>query len=143
MPAPKLAKSSDGRDMHYSVGAVIKKEDKFLLIDRKVEPLGFACVAGHIDEEDNKISALKKEVEEESGLQIESCQQLFEEEVSWNTCSKGIGVHYWYVFQCEVSGALKRSERETKSIGWYSIEEMKTLALEPVWEYWFKKMGLL
>ncbi|MFH1828818.1 MAG: NUDIX domain-containing protein [Nanoarchaeota archaeon] len=143
MAVPKSAKSKEGKPMHYSVGALIKKDGKFLLIDRAVPPLGFAGVAGHIDKGEEAVEALKREVEEESGLKIESSKLLFEEELDWNWCSKGIKVHHWYLFECEASGELRRNVRETKAIGWYSPEEIKSLKLEPVWEYWFKKLGIL
>jgi hypothetical protein len=52
-------------------------------------------------------------------------------------------VHEWYLFVCEVSGELKPNEREVKSIGWYTSAEIKTLKLEEVWEYWFKKLRVV
>lgn len=143
MPEPKLGKSKEKRDMHYSVGALIKKDNKFLLIDRAYPPYGFAGVAGHIDEKENKFKALIREVKEESNLDVENYKLLFEEELSWNFCSKGIRVHYWYLFECEVSGIPKRNERETKSMNWYTMQEIKKLKLEPVWAYWFKKLKLI
>ena len=143
MGIPKLGKSKKGKQMHYSVGAVIKKNDEYLLIDRKIPPLGFAGLAGHIDEEEDEIQALFREVEEESGLKIKKYNLLFEEELDWNWCNKGITVHYWYLFECEVSGNFKPNYRELKSIGWYSKKEIRKLKLEPVWDYWFKKLGII
>jgi len=64
MSEPKSGKSSKGKEMHYSVGALVKKEDKYLLIDRMNPPLGFAGLAGHIDEGEDAVNALKREVEE-------------------------------------------------------------------------------
>ena len=65
------------------------------------------------------------------------------EELGWNWCSKGVGAHYWYLFECSVSGEMERNEQETKSAGWYRKDEIKTLKLEPVWEYWFKKLNII
>jgi len=139
----KVGKSEDGKEMHYTSGAVIKKDDKYLLIDRVKPPLGFAGVAGHIDEGENEVDCLKREVEEESGLKVESYNLLYEEEIDWNWCSRGTGVHHWYLFECEVSGELEQNFVETKSIGWYSVDEIKKLKLEPAWEYWFKKLKII
>ncbi len=139
----KQAKSKDGKLMHYSIGALIKKDGKYLLIDRVKPPLGFAGLAGHIDEDEDKIQALKREVEEESGLKIDSYKVLFEEEIDWNQCSMGIDVHYWYLFECNVSGEIKQNYIETKSIGWYAVNEIKELKLERVWEHWFKKLNII
>lgn len=143
MGIPKLGLSKEGKEMHYSVGALIEKNGKYLLIDRAKPPFGFAGLAGHIDQEETEVEALAREVEEESGLKVEECKLLFEEELGWNTCSKGITSHYWYLFECEVSGEVKRDSTEEKSIGWYSKEQIAKLKLEPVWEYWFRKLRII
>jgi len=147
MKTPKLGKSKNNKPMHYSVGALIKRKNKYLLIDRAIPPFGFAGIAGHIDEGESPEKALFREVEEESGLKIEDYKLIFEEELDWNWCSRGTSVHYWYLFDCRSSGEIKKNYTETKSIGWYSIGEIKKLKLEqklePVWEYWFKKLKLI
>ncbi len=129
--------------MHFSVGALIEQEGKYLLIERAVPPLGFAGVAGHVDEGEDERQAVVREVKEEVGFEARDPKLLFEEELDWNWCSKGVTSHYWYFFHCPVSGDLARSMRETKSAGWYSKEEIKNLTLEPVWEYWFKKLDII
>lgn len=143
MSIPKIGKSKSGELMHYSVGALIERDGKYLLIDRVNPPFGFAGLAGHIDEGEESILALKREVKEESGLAAVSCRFLFEEEIPENVCAKGIGVHYWYVFACDTRGELKAEADEVKSIGWYTSDEMRELSLEPVWKYWFGKLKLL
>ena len=143
MSKPKQDKNKDGKLMHYTVGALIKKDNKYLLIDRVNLPLGFAGIAGHIDEGENEIQALKREIEEEGGLKVNDQKLLFEEKLDWNWCNKGIGIHYWYLFECDVSGEIKQNYIETKSIGWYDVDEIKKLKLEPVWEYWFKKLKII
>ena len=143
MSNPKRGKSKNGKLMHYSVGALVRKNNKYLLIDRVKPPLGFAGLAGHIDKGEDEIQAIRREVEEESGLKIDDYKILFEEELDWNVCSGGVGVHYWYLFKCNVSGEVKQNYIETKSIGWYSIDKIKKLKLEPVWEYWLKKLKII
>ncbi len=142
MAKPKEGKSRDGEVMHFSVGALIEHDGKYLLIDRAVPPFGFAGIAGHMDEGENPVQAVAREVKEETGLTVNDPQLLFEEELDWNWCNKGITAHYWYLFQCPSSGEEERNERETKSLGWYSKDDIKALKLEPVWEYWFKKLGV-
>ena len=142
MAEPKQGLSKDGKPMHYSAGALIKKGDKYLLIDRVKPPYGFAGLAGHVDEGETELEALIREVEEESGLKVREYNLLFEEELDWNWCSKDVGVHYWFLFECEVTGEIKRNYAETKSIGWYTKEEIQDLKLEPVWDYWLKKLEL-
>jgi len=143
MATPKLGTSEKGQPMHYSVGALIRKGDKYLLIDRVKPPYGFASLAGHVDEGENAEQALLREVREESGLRVLNYRLLSEEELDWNWCSKGVGVHYWYLYECEVEGDIKKNGNETKSIGWFLRSELEKLALEPVWAHWFKKLNII
>ena len=124
-----------------AVGAIIKRNGKYLLLDRKNIEYGFASVAGHVDDETPE-EALRREVIEESQLKLLSFKKLFEEDVPWNTCYKHKG-HHWIVFECKTEGTQIPEEDEAKSMGWYSPAEMKTLKLERVWEYFFKKLMIL
>jgi ADP-ribose pyrophosphatase YjhB (NUDIX family) len=143
MAKPKEGQTKDGKQMHFSVGALIEQNGKYLLIERAVPPIGFAGVAGHVDEGEDERQAVVREVKEEVGFDVNDPKLLFKEELDWNWCSKGAPSHYWYLFHCPVSGEMERSTRETKSAGWYSTEEIKKLTLEPAWEYWFKKLEII
>ena len=143
MANEKSGLSKQNKPMHYSVGAVIKKGDKYLLIDRKNPPFGYAGIAGHIDEEEDDVEALIREVKEESGLKITCCTLIFEEELDFDWCNRGIGVHYWFLFECVTDGKEKMQPSECKSIGWYTKEEISKLNLQKVWEYWFKKLKII
>jgi 8-oxo-dGTP pyrophosphatase MutT (NUDIX family) len=139
---PNLKTSNCGK-LHYSVGAIIEKNQKFFLINRATPPEGWASIAGHVDEGENETLALAREIKEEAGLQLRKYRQIFEEEISGNTCSRGISNHYWYVFLCEVEGEPLINPDEVKSSGWFSPNEIKRLKLEPVWHYWFKKLAII
>ncbi|MDD5489475.1 MAG: NUDIX domain-containing protein [Candidatus Moranbacteria bacterium] len=143
IPISKLGLSKEKKEMHYSVGALIEKNGKYLLIDRSNPPFGFAGPAGHVDEGETEIEALVREVREESGLEVKGFKLLFEEYIEWNACKKGMQGHYWYLFGCETEGEVKKNDHEETSIGWYTREEIKKLKLEPVWEYWFRKLGII
>jgi len=140
MGKPKLGLSKDGKEMHYSVGAVIERDGDYLLVDRVKSPFGFAGIAGHVDAGETDEQALIREVREEGNLKVEKYRLIDKEELDWNKCNRGVGVHYWHVFDCETSGELRLNPSEAKSIGWYSPKRIKELTLEPVWEYWFKKL---
>lgn len=134
--------ASNGNILHYSVGAIIKQNGKYLLIDRVKPPLGFAGVAGHVDDGESPNEALIREVMEESGLKVQNFKLLFEEEILWNACGSGLS-HYWWLYECDTTRNIVWNEKETKSINWYTKEEIKSLTLEPVWEYWFKKLKII
>ena len=143
MAEAKIGISKSGDIIHYSVGAIIKNDGKYLIIERKKFPPGFACVAGHVDKGELPEESIKREVNEESGLSVNSLRPLLEEFVPWNKCSDGIKGHHWYVFECETSGSVKQNTEETKSIGWYSEPELKNLDLEKVWKSWFTRLKIV
>ena len=144
MSSAKFETLKNGELLHFSVGALIEKDGKFLLIDRNLHPFGFACVAGHVDEGESPEVALEREVREECGLIVESAKLVAEEEVTQkNKCTYGVEQHKWFVFSCTVSGDLKTNEQEVKSSGWYTPTEIKELKVEPVWKYWLQKLAII
>lgn len=143
MGTPKIGISKEGKEMHYSVGAFVKKDDEILLVDRLKTPYGFAGIAGHVDMGETKEETLIREVKEESGLTVGDYNLVFEEEVKGNVCNRRVDTHYWYVFDCEASGNIKLNRLEAKSIGWYPPTKIRELTLEPIWDYWFKKLKVI
>jgi len=139
--------------MHQSVGAIIRnKEGKILLLDRTKVPFGWACPAGHVDgskesksvEDETPEVALIREVKEETNLAVKKYHLILHEFIGWGRCSRGVCGHDYFVFEVdEWEGEVKKADREAKDIGWFSREEIKSLKLEPVWEYFFGKMGFL
>ena len=129
------------------IGAIIRRDGKFLLIDRVNPPYGWAAVAGHIEEGQTPEEALMAEVHEEVGLKVISYELVIEpEKVPWNNCrgSNKEG-HNWRVFEVEVdwSDDIQAEEHEVKEFGWFTPEEMKNMELEPVWRQWFKRLGYI
>ncbi len=133
----------NGQTIHFSAGAVIRKGDKLLLIDRVKPPFGLAGPAGHIDEGETPEAAVRREVEEETGLEVASAKLLFDEFVEWNECSKGTTGHHWYVYECQTKGEIKLADAEASAFDWFNVEDLRDVELESVWEYWFEKMELL
>lgn len=128
--------------MHKSVGAIIKKDNKILMVDRVNPPFGWAAPAGHVEEGENLKETLIKEIKEEVDLDIKKSKLLIHEFIPWNNCKKHNG-HDWYVYEViDWQGKAKRSKRETRNMKWVKIGDLKKINLEPVWEYWFKKLKI-
>lgn len=139
MEKKKTGKSSDGREMHYSAGVIVECNGKYLMLDRRNPPPGFACPAGHIDEGEEPEVSARREVYEETGIKLGDIEFVCEEEILWNYC-KSATVHYWYLYKAKVSSEnFILAEKEEKSLAWYTKDEIKKLNLEPVWKYWFEK----
>lgn len=147
---PKLIKYLD-IETHLSVGAIIKNnKGEILMIDRLKQPFGFACPAGHIDEGEFPLEALFREVKEETGLDIVSFTEYEMKyssgafnDVPQETCSRGITNHMWFIYEVIAEGELIFKEDEVKSIGWYTLEQIKELPLELVWKYWLTKLNII
>jgi len=142
MSTPQVIKSLTGDMCHPCIGAVIIRENQILMVERKKFPPGWACVAGHIDDDDPSPEfALEREVKEESGLDLVNYKLLFEEEIN-NPCRVQVHYHYWYVYRCEATGTLVRQKEELKDLRWVDIDKIHNLKLEEVWKYIFEKIGL-
>lgn len=149
---------------HTSVGMIVKKGGKILLIERKIPPFGFAPPAGHLDESESFESAAKRELKEEVGLDAMGLK-LIAEGRKENKCSRPQGSwHYWKLYEVSVRGEVDHSRREAKSVGWYSEEEIALMmvrtkeylekrisesdweenpGIEPVWVEWFEEIKLV
>ena len=106
--------------MHTSVGMIIEKEGKILMMDRKKFPLGWACPAGHKEEKENPSEAAIRETLEESGIEVEECEEIFHEFVSWNECDVGEKGHDWFVFKASKwNGKAKKEDEEAHSFQFF------------------------
>lgn len=148
---------------HKSVGMLVWKDEKLLLIERGRFPFAFAPPAGHCDGDDFEFTA-KKELQEEVGLNVESLKLLIEGRKE-NPCRREDGTwHHWQIFEVEFSGDVNRSLEETKQTRWVNKDELKSLAvrteeyragkiseeewekspgLEPVWYDWMKDLKII
>jgi len=133
--------------MHSAAGAIIKQNGKILMLDRNHIPLGWACPAGHIEENETPEQTMVKEVKEEANLEIKKYKLLIHEFIPFGTCGRGFTGHDWYVYEAlDWQGEIKISS-EHKAIGWKTIEEIKKMQaekkLEEVWVYFFKKLNII
>lgn len=132
-----------------SVGVVIEKNGKFLLIDRKRFPFYWAGVAGHIESGETPKNAAIKEAREEVGLKVRKLKLLIKKRKFYqNPCRRGFKSHYWWVFRVDFSGKVKtRKKEEVKKYKWFTPEEIKKMAvdgrLESVWIKIFKIIKVL
>ena len=130
-----------------SVGAIIERGGKILLIDRVYPPLGWACPAGHVDEGKTPQDMLEIEVAEEVGLKVTSSELVFQEMIAWNNCWRNNDEgHYWYVYKAEAEGEViinNSDHKEAEGYGWFKPREIQHLDLEPVWRYFLEELGYI
>lgn len=130
---------------HSSVGMVVERNGKLLLIERRIFPLTYAFPAGHVDEGEEYQHAAIRELKEEVGLDTKKVELVAEGRVE-NPCSRPDGTwHYWKVYKIEAEGEVKRSEEETKQVGWFTKEEIRNLpppGFEPIMYEWYIEKGI-
>lgn len=149
---------------HTSVGMLVWKDEKLLLIERAKFPFGFAIPAGHVDGDASYEESAKRELSEEVGLEAEGLKLLAEGRKE-NPCRREDGSwHHWKIYEVITTGDIKRSEDETKQAGWYTKEQIKALGektkkyndkeiseedwgkspgLEPIMYEWFKELKII
>lgn len=149
---------------HTSVGMLVYQGDDLLLIERAKPPYGYAVPAGHVDDNEEYLTAAIRELREEVGLNTEDLE-LVTEGRKENPCRREDGIwHYWKIYKVEVTGELERSESETKQAGWFTPEQVQELGnrtqayqageideeewqtnpgLEEVMYDWFKDMNII
>ena len=149
---------------HTSVGVLVFRDTKLLLIDRKRPPFGLAAPAGHVDSH-GEVGALesvrfeqaaKEELQEETGLTATRLT-LVGEGRKENVCRRNDGAwHYWRIYEAEAVGELAPSIDETNGAFWCARDQMQHLldgktirmpygevALEPIWKEWFDELDIL
>jgi ADP-ribose pyrophosphatase YjhB (NUDIX family) len=113
---------------HTSVGMLVWRDDRLLLIERARGSVGFALPAGHVDGDVTYEDAARRELKEEVGLDAHDIE-LVAEGRRENPCRRDDGTwHYWKLFQVTAHGEMTRSLDETKRAGWYSVDQIQQLA---------------
>lgn len=161
--------SSGKKCDNASVGVLIERQGRWLLLWRANPPVGIAPVAGHVfDEHKNYRDAAVAEVEEELGLTVEELRPAGVGGWRPNKCRrepgpKGTG-HEWEVFTATVSGELRPSPAEASMARWLSHSQVQLLAnrtllhalgrvgdadfgeypgIEPVWVEFLASLGVI
>ena len=107
--------------------AIIEKENKILLTKRSIEPfLGKWCFpGGHIEFGEEAVNAIKREVKEEIGVDLQNPKFLFYHEEYMPEVDKHTVILVFHEKIKENPSPLD----EVSEIKWFSKEEIKNTAL--------------
>jgi len=112
------------QDTKEAVMAIIRKDDRFLLIKRgeTIPAAGFWCpVSGKIQVGETQSDAVVREVKEEIGLEIAAVKKVHES----LTANKMYTLHWWTT---EIrSGEARIMNHEVAEIKWLTKDELKNL----------------
>lgn len=111
-----------------SVGILVVRDGRLLLIERRRPPYGWAPPAGHVDPGEPYPDAAIRETQEEVGLPVDHLQLLWRGDQK-NRCRRpGGDWHYWAVYEATTTGEPTRSEDETSAMRWVSRDQLAGLA---------------
>lgn len=135
----------NGDPKHFSVGALIRDGEKFLIIKRRVWPYKYGVPAGHVDEGEGREEALVREVGEELGVTPSRVEMLAHEpHLVGDKCRKGADVHDWTLFGCAVdNSAIVNNSDEAERLLWVSSQEANNLDFAFASGHMLRKVGLL
>lgn len=109
--------------MENIINAIILRDNKLLTVKRKTEPWpGMYGLPGeHIKKEENKIKALKREIKEETGLEVEVNESDFLETEKLKYKSREFKI-FFYKAKI-VRGEEKPQKEEIEEIRWLGFSE--------------------
>jgi ADP-ribose pyrophosphatase YjhB (NUDIX family) len=111
-----------------SVGILVFRDGKLLLIERRRPPYGWAPPAGHVDDGESYIGAARRELFEEVGLVPDEMDLLLTARYD-NQCRRpGGDFHHWQVFVATCYGEPIRNEDETRAMRWVNKQELSELS---------------
>lgn len=114
---------------HKSVGILVWRNDKLLLIERKNFPFGFAPPAGHVDNDKNFADAARRELQEEVGLNAVTITLRLEKKMN-NPCNRIDGSwHDWKIYEAEITGKTIKNSDEVKQVTWATNKQLHEFAL--------------
>lgn len=149
---------------HSSVGILVWRNERLLLIERKRKPFGFAPPAGHVDDHGTFEDAARRELFEEVGIEANRIE-LVAEGYRENRCRRPRGTwHYWKIYHADAEGTVQTADDEVLSHRWCNTDELSRLAakavahrkqgspeadikadpgLEDVWLDWLVQIGVI
>ena len=118
--------------------ALIKKEDKFLVLKRAMNEKSFPGLwdlpGGRLEHGENLTESLIREVKEETNFEIKVLDIIF---AFSSEVKNGFGTYIVYDSKV-LSGEVKLFEGDHLEYKWVTKEELKEFEVTPVLKYWLE-----
>lgn len=126
--------------MHFSAGALIEQNGKYLVSKRTFYPFLYTLIGGHVDRGETIGKALVREIREETGLKVSEKRLIYKGVIFYDPCSRGVNIHFWNLFLVKPRGKLRANYQESVHLSWLTQRQMKRLHFTPPVAYIFKKL---
>jgi 8-oxo-dGTP pyrophosphatase MutT (NUDIX family) len=133
------------RDLwHESIGVFLFNHNRqILLFKRVIYPFVYTIPAGHLGMGENPESAAIREVEEETGIILDSVRLISEEDIAGDECKWGADHHRWHLYEATVDNNISfKINSEGHEGAWYDLPEALYLELTKPTRYYIKKYYL-
>lgn len=126
-----------------SCGAVVLDGEKVLVLQQTAGHWGFP--KGHVEENETEIETAKREIKEETGIEVDiNSQYRYTEKYS---PAEGIEKEVIYFIANKLGGEIKPQEEEVIQIEWLGFEDALNILtyqnskeiLKKVWKEYFNK----
>jgi 8-oxo-dGTP pyrophosphatase MutT (NUDIX family) len=128
----------DGQMVHFSAGAIIEKNNHFLIGKKRTYDYKYHFIAGHREFEETARNALEREVFEETGIIFKEANLVFSGVIEDDPCRMGVKRHFWDFYHIKTDQEpIANSEFEFLS--WYKREEIAQLDLSDITKTLWRK----
>ena len=131
--------AQQGKKMHEGVHALIQREQKILLVQRRFPPFGWGLVSGHVEKGEDPEAGLTREVREEIRAQAGNVKFLIS---MLDTQGCFLYQHWTHVYSC----AIEREpvlNYELKNFGWFTPEKIAHLNLTKITRQIFEQLLII
>lgn len=126
---------------HESIGVFLFNHDKqILLFKRVIYPFVYTIPAGHLGVGENPKAAAIREVEEETGIVLESAKLVCEDDIAGDECKWGADHHRWHLYEAVIDNETPfKINSEGHEGAWYDLDAALKLDLTNPSRYFIKK----
>lgn len=114
--------------VHDSVGVFVQNLHQEILLFKRIKyPFLWTIPAGHLNLDENPVSAAARELKEETGIETNNnLQEIFSGEIKGDSCVGGADIHFWhaYVYHLQTKVTPKIKAEEGTDWDWFSLNQI-------------------